>query len=338
MKSSIGLLSQTSVFGKFSSVLFVGVKALCLGKADKGDNETEDRDTEEDPEDVLSSEGFVAEVSEEQGSQDGTTLSAGGRETVSSGSDSGGEDFSRVQEGGGVGSEVEEELQEDEEGEDLVGVGLVVVELSTQDSKEESVHSESHQLNGLSSNDVDEGNGEEVTGQETSDSDDQVSGSSLHQLSVCGRAGGESNGAENGRLVQVDTVEGNIDQEPAHGSTEQSEGVLGLGEVGEEFILGLLSNGGQFETDGLVFEVDVDIGFRSLLEVVVVGFFGNNDTGSTCLVEEFRVILDGTSLGKSGGFDQSQSEVENGKGRDEGETLHDSPSTRKLVTAFSSVE
>ena len=94
-------------------------------------------------------------------------------------------------------------------------------------------------------NDVDQGNGEVVTGQETGHGDDQVAGGGLHQLAVhlgaAGAAlgGGETDGGQDARLVQVDTVEGNVDQEPAGGGAEQGQQVTRVAEVGEELVVGL---------------------------------------------------------------------------------------------------
>lgn len=63
----------------------------------------------------------------------------------------------------GVGSEVEEELQEYEDWENVTLVSFDLIEESSQETEEKSVHGETEKLDWLTSDDLDETDGEEVT-------------------------------------------------------------------------------------------------------------------------------------------------------------------------------
>ncbi|KAI3481487.1 hypothetical protein L1887_56034 [Cichorium endivia] len=54
-----------------------------------------------------------------------------------------------------------------------------------------------------------------------------------------GGALGEADGGEDGGLVEVDAVEGDIDEEPAGGASDELLCVFPLGEVLDELVLGL---------------------------------------------------------------------------------------------------
>ena len=83
---------------------------------------------------------------------DSAQLAGGGRETVGCRSVSGREAFSGNDKGGRVGTEVEEELGENVDGEKTMATKLVICE--AKDAEEYCQHGESHQLNRLASNDI----------------------------------------------------------------------------------------------------------------------------------------------------------------------------------------
>lgn len=109
--------------------------------------------------------------------------------------------------------------------------------------------------------------------------------------------------------------------------------MLPLGEILQEVAVWSVTDGSQLETDGGVVNDRCSSIATSLLEseLIVRVDLTNDDTLGGSLVEQLGVILDGTCLGESGRLDEGQSEVENSKGWNQCQTLHDSPSARELV-------
>jgi len=129
----------------------------------------------------------VDHLSETDLGDDGTELSGGSRDTVTGGSVSGGEDLTRDDEGGGVGSEVLEEVghtvEEDEGlGSSRGGEKLVIRE--SHDDEDDSQDRETHELQRLSSPEVDDGERAPVTRDQTTESQDDVSDSDVVQVEV----------------------------------------------------------------------------------------------------------------------------------------------------------
>lgn len=213
---------------------------------------------------------------------------------------------------------------------------LDLVEEATEDSEEKHVHGETEDLDWLASEGLNEGNGEEVAWEETGDGDDQVTGGCLHQLGP-GVTGSEVDGGQDGGLVEVDAIEGNVDEEPAEGAAEEDLEVAPLAEVGDELVVRLLSDG--TETNGNAAGVgshglNVTAGLLEGKLLLRVDAANDNALGGS-LVEQLRVVLDGTSLGESSGLDHGQTEVEGDEGRDQGQTLENTPSTGELVDVAS---
>ena len=93
---------------------------------------------------------------------------------------------------------------------------------------------EATNLNWLTADDFDESNGEEVSRDVSGSGDDQVTESSDEEGVVFVAALGKANETQEDGLVQVDTVEGHINEEPGGRSTDEDLEVAPLGEVGGE--------------------------------------------------------------------------------------------------------
>ena len=91
-------------------ILRISIHPLGLRNKDKSHDGTQQVASEEDPDRVRDADFLRGEVVEEDAGKDGAEFSGGGRDAVGEAADAGGEDFSRDDEGGGVGAEVEEEL------------------------------------------------------------------------------------------------------------------------------------------------------------------------------------------------------------------------------------
>lgn len=104
--------------------------------------------------------------------------------------------------------------------------------------------------------------------------------------------------------------------------------------VFDELVVWLLSDGSELETDGFVLEnwssrAGRRVDFLFLSEVFVrVVWFSGDDSGLASLDEQFWVILKGSGLSESGRFNESQTEVQDGEGWNERETLKNSPGSR----------
>ena len=120
----------------------------------------------------------------------------------------GGEAFTGNDERGGVGAEVEEKLGKNIEGEETLGAQLVVSEADN--DEENGEHDESHKLDGLAANGVDSGDGDPVAGNcASADNDDVTDSGSVEQFIDVGTAR-VSNGSQNDRVVQTETIESDL--------------------------------------------------------------------------------------------------------------------------------
>jgi len=101
----------------------IRVPAACFWHAEVGNNGAEQLQGEEDPQDTAETNGAgvllvvrLGPVVEPDTRQNGTELTNGSAETVGETTHTRWEHFAGNDEGGGVGSEVEEELGDDDEG------------------------------------------------------------------------------------------------------------------------------------------------------------------------------------------------------------------------------
>lgn len=130
---------------------------------------------------------YVTKLGEANLGNNSSEFTRGGRDTVCGRTVTSGEDLTRNDEGGGVRPKVLEEVgQAVEEDEGLGATGtcgeLVVCETHTDKSAGE--HGETHELDRLASPSVDEEEGDPVSGDETSDREDQVADADVIQVPV----------------------------------------------------------------------------------------------------------------------------------------------------------
>jgi hypothetical protein len=149
---------------------------------------------------------------------DSAKLAGSGRNSVSGGTVTSGEDLSRNDKGGGVGAKVLEEVRqtvEEDEGLGSSGGGGQLVVREAHTDKSACEHAEAEKLDGLASPRVDEGKGDPVPGNETSDGEDQVTDGNVVQvvedlLGSGGFGGSETDGRQDDGGVETKTVEGNL--------------------------------------------------------------------------------------------------------------------------------
>lgn len=308
-----------------SELVLVGelLKGLALGLGDEeSDNETNEHEEGEDLE-QLGDEGVgataVLELGETNLGNDGTELSGTSGDTVTGGTVTGGEDLTGDDEGGRVGTEVLEELgggkEEDKESDGVVLDGVVS---ESEDAEEDAGHDETDDLDADTAEALDGEDSDPVTGDGTEKDDDDLTDSGVPAGSpVVTLGSGKVDGRQDERVVQTDTVEGNIKSEPGHGGTEKNLKVLPLGEVGAEVGEGALSGGGV-GNDGIG---SIILG----LEVVAVLL---EDGGNIALglVEVVLNIQDVT-----GGLGDGQTEVDSDEGRQASETNENTPDIVEVV-------
>jgi len=201
------------------------LKSLALGFWDEeGSENTTEHEEGEDLHDVIEpwrAGGFVwtrgdeatgTERSDSSLSNDGADLSRGSGDTVGAGTVTSWEAFTRNDEGGSVGSKVEEELDDNVKTELTVGRDLV--EGETPDDEKNGQDDESYELNWFASDGVNSGDGEPVTRNGTSTDDNAVTGSDLEELVVDVSGAGKSDSLKDSRLVKTETIESNIKEEP----------------------------------------------------------------------------------------------------------------------------
>lgn len=224
--------------GNLTSKLLEGL-ALGLGDKERGED-TAKHEQSEDLEDVVEPRGLVTgglgttdtERSNDNLGNDGTDLTGSGRKTVRSGAVAGREALSRDDEGGGIGTEVEEELAENVESKLAVSSNDVVTE--TENAEEDGEQSETHKLDRLAANGVNKGNSDPVTGDGTSADDDQVTDSGVVVSLVHVGTTTVADSRENDRVVERDTIESDIEEEPGASGTKENLAVLPLAVVTPE--------------------------------------------------------------------------------------------------------
>jgi hypothetical protein len=248
-------------------------------------------------------------------SDDSSELSTGGGNPVCGGSVTSREDFTGNHKRRGVGSKVLEKVGKAvkrDKGVFSCGSALELVVPETHYTEDGSEEYETHQLDGFPSPFIDEEKGGPVSGNETTDGEDDVTDRNVFQVlgdlfrSRTRRGRSESDGGQDDRGVQTETVESYVQDEPGQGSPEQDLSVLPLSKVLAEILPG---------------------GFRSLDPLLSGGFVllisptgqESLDVGSSTS----DILLDVQSV--SGGFGDGQSEIKSQEGGDGTEPEQDTP-------------
>ena len=215
--STVGVLIVLRGSGDFAGKLLEGL-ALGLGN-EEGSEDTEEHEESEDLEDVVQPRRSIGgsgaadtERSNDDLSDDGTNLARSSRDTVRGRAVAGREALAGNDEGCGVGTEVEEELAQNVETEFAARANDVVSE--TEDAEEDGEESETHDLDGLATDSVNKSDGDPVTRDGTGADDDQVTDSVVVVDLVHVLTTGVTNSGENDRVVERDTVESNVEEEP----------------------------------------------------------------------------------------------------------------------------
>ena len=210
----------------------------------------------------------VTKTSESDLGDNSAKLAGSGRYTMGGGTVTGGENLSRNNEGRRVGAKVLEEVgqtvKEDESLLSSVGGSKLVV-CETHDDECASEDTETHKLGRLAAPGVDEKEGDPVSGNETSNGENQVTDGDVVQVVVdlsgtSGVWGSETDGGQNDGGVKPETIEGNlndrvngqitqietkgayVESEPRPGRAEQNLSVLPLTEVMAEVLPAGLGN------------------------------------------------------------------------------------------------
>ena len=153
-----------------------------------------------------------SERTEDDLCDDGADLPGGGGETVRGGTVTGWEAFTRNNEGGRVGTEVEEKLGKDVKSEERVAGELVVSE--TDNDEKNGEECETHDLDGLSAESVDGGDGDPVTWNGTGANEDEVTNGGSVEDFIHITAARIADSTENDGVVETKTVVGDIEEEP----------------------------------------------------------------------------------------------------------------------------
>jgi hypothetical protein len=119
-----------------------------------------------------------------------------------------GEAFSRHDEGGGVGTPVEEKLDEDVDGQHAVGLDVIVGE--SPDDEQNGQEDEADELQGLAADCVNGSNREPVTRDGSSADEDAVTSSKVEKFVVDGSTATVADGLKDSGGIQTKTVESDI--------------------------------------------------------------------------------------------------------------------------------
>ena len=158
--------------------------------------------------------------------------------------------FTRDDEGGGVGAEVEEELSDNVASEEtlfsdlvvscemvrslLFDIGRIEQLTETHDTEHDGQNDETTELNRLAADSINGCNGDPVTGDSASADQDQVTDRDVIEDLVNGVTLGVADLLQNGGVVETDTVESDIEEEPGASSTEEDLSVFPLTVVAKE--------------------------------------------------------------------------------------------------------
>jgi len=298
-----------------------------LWDAEESDDSTQKLKGKEDPENTTEANGALVHgvvalrpPIETNTRENGTELANGSAESVGKTTDTGWEDFTRYDKGGGIWSKVEEELSNDDEGKATTGSNLVAG--TSENAKHEGGDEETLDLDPLAAEEFDKGNCEEVSGNVTGDGNDQVAFGILQEVVIWVFASGIANVGQDDRLIQVDTVKCNINQEPGKGAAKEGEGVSGFAKVLEESleldILWCVGAGSNGFNDGsaavsLVAAVSAENLFAGNVDERLVEVSLGGDIGKL------------NRLGKLARFWHGQTEIEKGKAWNEGQSNLNAP-------------
>ena len=142
------------------------------------------------------------------------------------------EDLTGDDERGSVGPEVEEELCNDDAGKAAAGGEARTA--AGEDAEHQGRDEEALDLNPLAAEQLDEGDGDEVARDVAGNGDDEVALCVLEEVLIGRFAGRVAYVGENDGLVEIDSVEGDVDEEPGEGASEEGQGVARLAEVLDE--------------------------------------------------------------------------------------------------------
>ena len=109
-----------------------------------------------------------------------------------------------------------------------------VVIIASNDGKHERANKEALNLDPAATKDLDKEDCKEVAGYVARRSDDQISISILEERVILGFAFGETNRSQEHGLIEIETVKGNIDEEPARCRTDQLLQMFPLAKVDHE--------------------------------------------------------------------------------------------------------
>lgn len=224
--------------GDFTGELFKGL-ALRLGDQEGGEDSAKHKEGE-NLHDVVDPRGRVVfgrvalglEGAEHALGDDGADLAGGGRETVRGGPVACRETFAGHDEGGGVGAEVEEELSNDVEGEQATLVQFVVGEAD--DDKDDGEDGEAHELDGLAADGVNRRHRDPVAWDGAGADNDQIADGGVVEDLIHVVTLGVANGGQNDGVVEPETVESNVEEEPGASGSKQDLSVLPLRVVSPE--------------------------------------------------------------------------------------------------------
>lgn len=215
------VLSTSDALTTHIPVLGQVLKSAALGLRDEESGEdTGEHEGGEDLHDVVEPRALVRVGDVAAGSErsngtlgdDGTDLARSSRDTVRGRPVAGGEALAGHDEGGSVRSPVEEQLDEDVDGQHTVGADLVVRKAPHEE--EDGEEDEPDELEGLAADGVDGSNGEPVAGDGTSADENAVTSSEVVKLRIDSLAATVANRSQDGRRVETETVESNIEEQP----------------------------------------------------------------------------------------------------------------------------
>jgi len=194
----------------------ISVNTSCLWDAEECDNGTKKFHGEEDPKDTTESDGALVLLVvalwppiESDTRKDGAKFTDGGAESVGKTTYTRWEYFTGNDEGGCIGTKVEEELGNNNKSKASTGSNPGVG--TSKDTEHESGDEETLDLDPLAAQNLNESDSKEVTWNVTGDSNNQIALSIMEEILVWGFAGRISNISQDDRLIQIDSVKGNID-------------------------------------------------------------------------------------------------------------------------------
>lgn len=199
-----------------------------------------------------------------------------------------------------------------------------MVNLTGQDGEEERSHKEATKLEPLATDDIDSEESKVVAWEETEGSDDDVTGGELEELAPSVLADTTiTDLSEHDGLIQIDTVERNIDKEPAKHGTEENTEVVPFLEVVEELLPGsLLGDDDTMTFRAVLVSID-SVDLRRALGFDVLFLLGN--IMRSLAVARVTSIFCLASKSVLAGLGKSQTIVERAESGDEGETDEDTP-------------